>query len=251
MISQAELIQMHYEFAMAIGNSLDLREMLRTSLKTLMRKMNCPAGGVHFIKPTNRGTYQFEKIITIPRNTRHIPSYQNALSLIPDHMTDAQRQAFITTLPLSEKTADGSFHVAELPGLGVVVLCRRTVLDTQIIKSLEPIFAKLATACLACQQNEELLRHQENLQDLVKEKTVELTAKNRQLIKEIEHRKSSEKALRRSEENYRELVENANSIILRWDTEGRITFFNEYAQSFFGFSEDVIIGRHVVGTIVP
>ncbi|WP_299592335.1 PAS domain-containing sensor histidine kinase [uncultured Microbulbifer sp.] len=58
-------------------------------------------------------------------------------------------------------------------------------------------------------------------------------------------------ALRKSEERYRELVEHANSIILRWDKRGFVTFFNEYAQNFFGYSEQEIIGKHVVGTIVP
>lgn len=58
-------------------------------------------------------------------------------------------------------------------------------------------------------------------------------------------------ALRKSEERYRELVEHANSIILRWDKNGTVTFFNEYAQKFFGFTEKEIIGKHVVGTIVP
>ncbi len=58
-------------------------------------------------------------------------------------------------------------------------------------------------------------------------------------------------AQRESEGKYRELVENANSIILKLDTEGRITFFNEYAQHFFGFSEAEILGQNVIGTIVP
>jgi PAS domain S-box-containing protein len=58
-------------------------------------------------------------------------------------------------------------------------------------------------------------------------------------------------ALRASEAKYRELVENASSIILRLDTQGKVTFFNEFAQSFFGYREEEIIGRHVVGTIVP
>ncbi len=58
-------------------------------------------------------------------------------------------------------------------------------------------------------------------------------------------------ALEKSEEKYRELVEHANSIILRMDREGTITFFNEFAQRFFGFSEEEILGRNVVGTIVP
>ena len=46
-------------------------------------------------------------------------------------------------------------------------------------------------------------------------------------------------------------VEHANSIILRMDREGRITFFNEFAESFFGYTEEEMLGRNVVGTIVP
>ncbi|HSV43179.1 MAG TPA: PAS domain S-box protein, partial [Candidatus Bathyarchaeia archaeon] len=57
--------------------------------------------------------------------------------------------------------------------------------------------------------------------------------------------------LKRSETKYRELVENANSIILRMNDQGVVTFFNEYAQRFFGFAEDEIIGKSVMGTIVP
>jgi PAS domain S-box-containing protein len=57
--------------------------------------------------------------------------------------------------------------------------------------------------------------------------------------------------LKESEKKYRELVENANSIILRRDPAGKIAFFNEYAQRFFGFSEDEILGKNMIGTIVP
>jgi len=68
---------------------------------------------------------------------------------------------------------------------------------------------------------------------------------------EIEVRKQAESAIRKSEAKYRELVENANSIILRVDTRGRITFFNEFAQSFFGYREEDIIGQSSVGSIIP
>ena len=60
-----------------------------------------------------------------------------------------------------------------------------------------------------------------------------------------------EEAQKRSEPNYRELVENANSIILRLDLAGRITFLNRYGQQFFGYREEEILGRKVIGTIVP
>ncbi len=56
---------------------------------------------------------------------------------------------------------------------------------------------------------------------------------------------------KKSETKYRELVENANSIILRVDINGNIIFFNEFAQTFFGYSEEEIIGRSVIGTIIP
>ncbi|MEN8259879.1 MAG: EAL domain-containing protein [Pseudomonadota bacterium] len=75
-----------------------------------------------------------------------------------------------------------------------------------------------------------------------------MTGHRAHLEAEIDERTN---ALRNSERNYRELVESANSIILRWDSDGKILFFNRYAQDFFGYSEDEIIGRNVMDTIVP
>ena len=70
-------------------------------------------------------------------------------------------------------------------------------------------------------------------------------------LEDITERKRSEEALIESERKYRELVENANSIILRRNVNGIVTFFNEYAQRFFGYNEDEILGKNVIGTIVP
>ncbi|MEG4917240.1 PAS domain S-box protein [Microcoleus sp. B7-D4] len=57
--------------------------------------------------------------------------------------------------------------------------------------------------------------------------------------------------LRSSEVKYRLLVENANSMIVQLDSEGNITFFNEFAETFFGYSEAEIIGKSAIGTIIP
>ena len=57
--------------------------------------------------------------------------------------------------------------------------------------------------------------------------------------------------LRESEAKYRQLVENANSLIVQLDSEGKITFFNEFAETFFGYSEAEIIGKSAIGTIIP
>ena len=54
--------------------------------------------------------------------------------------------------------------------------------------------------------------------------------------------KKSEEAFRTSERRYRELVQNANSAIIRWKADGTIAFFNEYAQSFSGTAPEEIEG---------
>ncbi|OPY74475.1 MAG: Blue-light-activated protein [Syntrophorhabdus sp. PtaU1.Bin050] len=71
------------------------------------------------------------------------------------------------------------------------------------------------------------------------------------VVDDITDRKRIEEALQESEEKYRELVENANSIVLRMDEKGAIIFFNEYAQRFFGFEDQDVRGRNAVGTIFP
>jgi PAS domain S-box-containing protein len=71
------------------------------------------------------------------------------------------------------------------------------------------------------------------------------------LVRDITERRRSQDALQRSEKKFRELVESANSIILRWSLEGKILFVNPYGLNFFGFTEDELNGRNVVGTIVP
>jgi len=61
----------------------------------------------------------------------------------------------------------------------------------------------------------------------------------------------SNSALDKSERQYRELVHYSQAIILRLDLQGRCTFFNEYAETFFGFEKDQVLGRRLTETIVP
>lgn len=63
--------------------------------------------------------------------------------------------------------------------------------------------------------------------------------------------KQAEDESQASEEKYRQLVESANCIIMRRNVKGEIVFFNDFAQKFFGYSEQEIIGKNVIGTIVP
>lgn len=82
------------------------------------------------------------------------------------------------------------------------------------------------------------------LQRQVGLRTRALTERNAQLA-------AINQALHEGERKYRELVEHANSIILHLSSDGTLAFMNEFGLRFFGYSEEEIIGRHVVGTIVP
>ncbi|MBN2530912.1 MAG: PAS domain S-box protein [Deltaproteobacteria bacterium] len=79
----------------------------------------------------------------------------------------------------------------------------------------------------------------------------QVTARTRALSEQNEKMIVMNRTLSEEERKYRELLEHANSIILHWTRDGQITFMNEFGQRFFGYSEADIVGRHVVGTIVP
>jgi PAS domain S-box-containing protein len=77
------------------------------------------------------------------------------------------------------------------------------------------------------------------------------TGKSVASLLDITQRKQAEEALRKSEQQFRDVVENADSVILRWDKEGNVIFMNPFGLKLFGYSEEELIGRNVVGTIVP
>ena len=54
-----------------------------------------------------------------------------------------------------------------------------------------------------------------------------------------------------SEKAYRDLVETANSIIMKLNVDGTIDFVNRYGQEFFGYTEEELLGKNAVGTILP
>ena len=97
----------------------------------------------------------------------------------------------------------------------------------------------------------ELKRHHGHLGEQVRERTRALTSTNDQLRQEIEDRKQVEEALRLSETNYRDLIQNANSLIIRFDSQGRLTFFNDYAQHVLGYRQEEIVGRQVQEILFP
>jgi PAS domain S-box-containing protein len=70
------------------------------------------------------------------------------------------------------------------------------------------------------------------------------------VCEDITAKKRLEEAVKESDIRIRELLTHATSLILKLDLDGTITFFNKFAQVFFGYSEQEILGKHIVGTLI-
>ena len=71
------------------------------------------------------------------------------------------------------------------------------------------------------------------------------------VVTDISDKKKMRDALKESEAKYREMMQNAQSIIIRMDMQGVITYVNTYAAAFFDYPDSGLVGKNVVGTIVP
>lgn len=71
------------------------------------------------------------------------------------------------------------------------------------------------------------------------------------IISDVTELKRTQRALERSERHFRELVDYASSIILRWAVDGTIEFINPYGLRLLGYQRHEIVGRNVLETIVP
>ena len=93
------------------------------------------------------------------------------------------------------------------------------------------------------QTEEELRRHRDGLDLLVRERTAELEGRNAQLEVEIAERRRAEGALSQSEQRFRAVVEDQTELIARYSPDGSYLFVNEVFCRFLGKSEAELLGN--------
>jgi diguanylate cyclase (GGDEF)-like protein/PAS domain S-box-containing protein len=81
--------------------------------------------------------------------------------------------------------------------------------------------------------------------------SVRNTLLRRSLDTERQLHRASDKLLAEKDRDYRNLIDIANNIILRWKPDGEITFINPFGEAFFMYQPGELVGKNVVGTIVP
>ena len=215
MTDRSTELQVYFEMAMAVGNSLELETMLRDSLTVWLRKLNCLAGLV--LQEDLAATNSYRAVAGLPRNVDKNAIVKAALDqlrvFVGSHLPIDQ------FLPLHEQVEDGFYHIFRLPDFGLLVLVKRgDDLKQSVLASLERLNAKLAVACVACVQNA-------------------------RLREEVEARERSASELKQSEQRLRQILESVQTGILLADREsGAIEYANRIAQRLLGLEQAALMG---------
>jgi two-component system, NarL family, sensor kinase len=112
------------------------------------------------------------------------------------------------------------------------------------LQVLKLLIAQAAISLENARLYEQLADYTETLERKAEERT-------QALQQEIAERQQTEAALRQSEANYRNLLQTANSVIIRYDPQGRIRYINDYGVKLLGYEEHEILGRTLFETIIP
>src|SRR5262249_30356315 len=98
---------------------------------------------------------------------------------------------------------------------------------------------------------EALQRAHRELEKRVEERTAALTRANAALQTEIEERKRIEEALRKSEEQYRDLFENATDAIGTAASDATLISVNRRVEELLGYPREEILGKCLADFATP
>ena len=101
------------------------------------------------------------------------------------------------------------------------------------------------------QAEEELRKYRDHLEDLVAERTAQLTQMNEDMQKEITEREIAEEALQRSERYYRHLIENSSDIIIVLNDKANIQYVSPSVTATAGYNSNDLIGKNAFDFLYP
>ena len=231
--SDAELIQ---ELGQVISSIFDIDELLNTAMLTLKKHLDYDRGMILLANPEKTRLhisagfgYTHEQLEFFRKAEFHI---DNPKSKGPFVMAFRDKKPFLVT-DVDEIFEDLSVRSKEL----VKASDARSFICVPIVYEGESL------GVLSLDNSKSLGPPKQSDLNL-------LMGIAPQIAISINNARTFEK-MQASEEKYRVLVESANSIILRINMEGEITFANRYSQEFYCYTESEMLGSKIMGFIVP
>lgn len=166
------IISLQHELAMAIGNKLDLKAMLKVFLKVCFSRLNLTSAHIyvycdHSGMPSKRiplDNMSHQHFLSIPKNKRGQPWSQNTVLIkLAQQLNDAQHN-------LSFQCENGQYLFGfMIPDHGLLIFETHYALADEVQQALQPILQKLATSCYTSLVHDSLVKEVHTRQ-LIEEK---------------------------------------------------------------------------------
>lgn len=166
------IISLQHELAMAIGNKLDLKAMLKVFLKVCFNRLDlrsahtyvyCDHSGMPS-KSTSQESLPFQHLLSIPKNKRGKSWSQNEV------LTDFAQRLNKSQHSISFHCENGQYLFGFIiPEHGLLIFETHYELAEEVQKALLPILQKLATSCYTSIVHDSLVKEAHSRQ-LIEEK---------------------------------------------------------------------------------
>jgi len=166
------LISLQHELAMAIGNKLDLKAMLKIFLKVCFNRLDltsahiyvyCDQSGMPCKSLPLKGS-SYQHFLSIPKNKNGLPWSKNT------RLTNFARQLNNSKKSISFQCDNGQYLFGFIiPEYGLLTFETHYELANEVQKALQPILQKLATSCYTSIVHDSLVK-EINSRQLIEEK---------------------------------------------------------------------------------
>ena len=155
------IISLQHQLAMAIGNKLDLKAMLKVFLKVCFSRLNLTSAHIHIycdqsglpckIMPLDSMNYQH--FLSIPKRKQGKPwSQDKVLANFSQQLCNGQTNTSI-------QCDNGNYLFGFIiPNHGLLTFETHYLLEPEVQKALQPILQKLATSCYASLVHDSLVK---------------------------------------------------------------------------------------------
>jgi PAS domain S-box-containing protein len=251
-----------YEFALAIGNSLNLAEMLHEVIHTMVHKTNAHRGiiwvkdGEKELRPVASAGISIKDVLAqgeimdlryvlnqILKRQQYVLRYKEDKDFLQHCPVLTEKEESVLIVPVT--------NVAILH----LVYASREIADEPLANLLASLSKKLSVAIEACTAHKNIINEVQvrvKAEEKLKKKTEQLISSEEELQRlygESEQARKSllsiledvtqkEEALRESENKYRSLFESSRDTIMLLTAEGKYFSGNPAAHEIFGFKDE-------------